>query len=291
MKKLMKLEDLFETSMQVEKLVSSYKKISEETVLKYLKSDFKDAMQVIEEMPLYRGLPSNEAFFYIDPKQLSRSEFQSNLYTIIMDNGHEWSGFPKRSESLIATTDLQYTKTFGTPYYVIPMDGFKLGCCSADEINDSFQNAMKEVGKASLNEFCDSMKDLLWLVTGCNREDLYTSEATLQKVCKRFDAAYSGTNLKEFLESKSVTSKNKRFDETLDQIGLVMLQYFDVWYQGDVYEWIEHVIDPEENGLFVENEYVPGGYVEVWTDSPAILIHEKKFKEIQSKLGHNTNGG
>ncbi|AVH85333.1 hypothetical protein RsoM2USA_405 [Ralstonia phage RsoM2USA] len=291
MRKLMKLEDLFETSEQVEKLVSNYKKISEETVLKYLKSDFKNSFDVISETPLYRGLPSNEAFFFVDPKQLSRTEFQSNLYTLIIDNSEEWENFPKRSESVIATTDFQDTKTYGTPYYVIPMDGFKLGCCSADEIDDSFQNAMKEVGKASLSEFCDSMKDLLWLVTGCNREDLYTSEATLRKVCRRFDAAYSGTHIKEFLESKSITSKNKMFDETMDDIGLVMLHYFDVHYEGDVYAWIEHIINPEENALFVEDNYVPGGYVEVWTDSPCIFVHEKKFKEIQTKLGRNTNGG
>lgn len=284
MRKLMKLEDLFETSTQVEMLVSNYKKISEAEALKHLNSGFKKAWEVVEHQPLYRGLPSSEAFFYVDPKKVTAEEHQSNLHTIIMDHGEEWSEFPKRSDSIVATTDFQYAKKFGTPYYVIPMDGFELGCCSADEMKDSFQNTMKGVGKASLYEFNDSMKDLLWLVTGCNRDDLYTSEATLGKVCKRFDAAYTGTNIKEFLEGLSATSKNKKFEETMDKIGLVMFHYFDLWYKGDVLHWIEHVIEPEVNGLFIEKEYVPGGYVEVWTDSPCLMINEKKFKEIQAKL-------
>lgn len=60
---------------------------------------------------------------------------KSNHGTLLMDNLPSWSDFPKRSQSLVGTTDANSYNTFGShKYFVIPFDGARFGVCPAGDL-------------------------------------------------------------------------------------------------------------------------------------------------------------
>lgn len=85
---------------------------------------------------------------------------EPNYYTMILDYlfRTKFPQFPLRSKSLIATTNKEYTRTFGPTNLIIPFDDDKIGCANDDDIwsvrlnfteSVSFLDFTKSLGLAS----------------------------------------------------------------------------------------------------------------------------------------------
>src|SRR5882762_7031765 len=100
---------------------------------------------------IYRGLNGHEEnILYVDPTNYTRrSANTDNYYTLLMDNLPSWSKFPKRSKSLICTTDSDNADTYGqvkgSVYVVLPLGNPIIACCDGEDLWDSFHYVQSEM--------------------------------------------------------------------------------------------------------------------------------------------------
>lgn len=120
--------------------------IDVEKAISLLNTHCKDALWMLEmDKAIWRGhsdgLPSEEPFYTFDPSKTRRkSQNTSNYYTVIFDNIPSMENFPKRSESLIASTDFRKANDYGSrlsTFVVIPYDGVKIGCVHKSDMWDT----------------------------------------------------------------------------------------------------------------------------------------------------------
>ena len=89
---------------------------------------------------IFRGIgDAIDDYIFIDPtKGKPRvSKGTKNFYTLLMDNLPEWKKYPKRSQSLICSTSVQYASTyskFSHIYVVFPYNGANIGVCPTGDI-------------------------------------------------------------------------------------------------------------------------------------------------------------
>ncbi len=96
------------------------------------------------DFPLYRGTTTldHRGAVVIDPKAGTRvSKDKPNHYTVMIDSSPAFSKFPKRSKSLIVTTDYNTAENFaggfnGNLYCVIPFNGSLIGAVNEPDIWD-----------------------------------------------------------------------------------------------------------------------------------------------------------
>lgn len=90
---------------------------------------------------IYRGVSSPPEEFWFQAK-LSKGDRKSttgpNWYTLIIDNVPEWKTFPKRSASVICTTDIEHTQEYGDTFVVFPEGDPIIGICPVGDIWHSF---------------------------------------------------------------------------------------------------------------------------------------------------------
>lgn len=91
---------------------------------------------------IYRGFRNaKHGVFIVDPTNAPdrQSANTSNYYTWWMDElSDKWGNFPKRSRSLICTTDRNKTEHFGLPHLIIPLQPTTLGICPDNDLWNSF---------------------------------------------------------------------------------------------------------------------------------------------------------
>ena len=112
-----------------------------------LNSHCKEALQMIT-CPLWRGMRNHsEPWLIIDSSTGERkSQNTSNHYTIAIDTSPYFAGWPKRSKSLVCTTNEiragRYSErgregVAGALYAVFPTDGLKIAICYDQDIWDT----------------------------------------------------------------------------------------------------------------------------------------------------------
>ena len=88
---------------------------------------------------IYRGVTGVRAIMEIDPKKGSprRSANTLNFYTLWMDNYGTFKSFPKRSQSVICSTDFFKAQGYGMNVYVLlPKNRSKIGVVKSRDIFD-----------------------------------------------------------------------------------------------------------------------------------------------------------
>ena len=89
--------------------------------------------------PIYRGVHGYGDYVYIDPSKAKSPRVSANTYnyyTLIMDNSNVWKKYPKRSHSLICSTDERYASDFGDgeTYSIFPQNNASIGVCPGSDI-------------------------------------------------------------------------------------------------------------------------------------------------------------
>lgn len=123
------------------------KDLSVKKAIKLLNEHCKDSLWMLQQnSPIWRGDSKKsslalynkaESFAVVDPSKTERrSQNTSNWYTIILDNSPFMAEFPKRSRSLICSTDFMYAEDYsgGEPVAIIPFDGVKIGVCPESDM-------------------------------------------------------------------------------------------------------------------------------------------------------------
>ena len=124
------------------------KPISKDDAIDYINrycSKFKYGYENDTLPVLYRGLSNPTPYLQIDPRKGSRvaSSNNHNYTTLMIDNFKSWKKYPKRSKSVICSTDEWYVPMFGShTFKVYPSDKCTLGIVGQSDIWSGFQKTL-----------------------------------------------------------------------------------------------------------------------------------------------------
>jgi hypothetical protein len=119
------------------------------------KSLIKDIGWKSKKKNIYRGISGAPDIFIYDPKTRTRKSLKiPNYYTLLIDNSPYWKKYPKRSKSVICTTDSDSSSYFGARYIVIPLEDKKWGVCPKHDIWACFS------GLIDLGTYHEAVNDL-----------------------------------------------------------------------------------------------------------------------------------
>lgn len=115
-------------------------KLSSEEFIGWCEKNAKTYLNNASKYPIFRGMRSlSSSTTIIDTNGFNRvSANTENYYTWWLDNNPTWKGYPKRSKSLICSTDRNYAAYFGYLYLIIPSDKANIGICSKFDLWESF---------------------------------------------------------------------------------------------------------------------------------------------------------
>ena len=238
------------------------KPLKEEDFIKLIKSGkYDDAIKGFDKKQgiLYRGVMDSKHIPYsiIDPTKgrLRRSANTSNEYTLLMDNLPEWKDYPKRSRSLICTTDKWYADGFGDLKIVLPVNGAKLGVCTSEDLWDSFMLIFPELRASEMDSFNRRLQEIIG-------DDFDKNWTTLRKQINKFDKGEV-----DFYVSG-------QWQTLIDKHGSLM-------------KALRYLLDPKNNEFYLSqigNDLPRSG--EVWTDSPCLLVTVDTPNDVIEKIDY-----
>jgi hypothetical protein len=241
-----------------------------------LKLDIEDAVGIIQDYcmksyegyingsRIYRGMQYDTDYYYIDPKvgKPRVSANTMNYYTLINDNSPYWKGYPKRSESLICTTDKNISEEYGISYVVLPYDGAKVGVCPANDYWFSFEKSINNI----LDQF--------------NKE--------LKRLFIRFGVSYSDESFSGIVKTLKMVEKEIKKTEPKKVKWLTSDIHFMKGYKegSDILKHIQELLSPKKNGFTIKKPHELSSYKskEVWTDSRSVLIKENKMNVVKKMI-------
>lgn len=236
------------------------KDIDFDTFRKLINTDYSEAFDnLLEGKIIYRGIKSKSDIFITEPKSsVRKSANTANYYTLIVDNADSWRDFPKRSQSIICSTSIQYASDYGYVYVVLPKNKSKIAICPADDFWNSF-NELAKLDIMSLGQLNDIIS-LLFDVAEIepNDDDLNSFKKTFNELIKYY---------KDFdLDSSDLSNMRRDF----------LKKYIEIFNitSGDPIKTITSLLDPEKNGFKIEkiSQFNPKHNREVYTDGDCIMI-------------------
>lgn len=251
---------------------SRAKEIEPEEAFELAKSKCSNAVKYYKKAGgnfIFRGTYNiNVPYSFIDPKVLKRTSANTrNFYTLILDNDPRWREYPKRSRSMICSTNINKSRDYGSVYIVVPYDGFRIGVCPEDDIWDSFSYRLGNTTLGVLN------RELFWL-------------------SEEFGVRLSEKSYPSFLDGvKSISdSLDDILEEDRDKFNWNGSSIIERWnWEGSFYKWYLGLFDPKKNDFFVAKDigkvFSSGKrFKEIWTDSKSILVYYEDFKNFIKQL-------
>ena len=212
---------------------------------------------------IYRGSNAGFDALIVSPSQSKKPRKSayvgSNYYTLLMDNLPSWKQYPKRSQSIICTTDINKSDDYGEIYIVLPKDGSRIGVCSDGDIFDSFRYLFREVRMFSMRAFSKSMVELSSLL------GLGKSDYSWKGMIKMF--------------------------KTIDTLGSMAT---NEWYSdllgGDTLKKMDEMMHPKKNKFTLKKsgDILPHSR-EVWTDGESVMFKFDVFEELSGVSGEGSD--
>lgn len=140
------------------------KKMSGEDIIKWCEKNASQYLARASKNPIFRGFGDVVPVLgLINTDKMNRvSANTHNYYTLWMDNYSAWGSYPKRSKSLICSTNYNTARGFSGsksfPQFIIPKDSNKIGICSEDDLWLSFKR-LDDIG--TLNTFANQIHGLI----------------------------------------------------------------------------------------------------------------------------------
>lgn len=224
---------------------------------------------------LYRGINNPNKYMLVEPKTHSRkSANTTNEYTIIIDNHPKFKSYPKRSQSIICTTNIEKSKMYGETFVVIPFDKSNCGVAEGGDIWYSFSELSRTFGVQTLNDFNLAIKFMLPYIL--NTTDIKTETWNdLRSNIKKVDLILNGMDINTKLELMS-DLKYKLSLKVDRMFGKDAYFYRGTQLLGDA---LNDAFDPNNNEIHntTFNNLRPNKDHEVWTDSNSLLISIDEF--------------
>jgi hypothetical protein len=128
--------------------------ITQDRAIEILRTNSPKTVKWILQNPdsgaIFRGINNSGRgnFHFVQPKNFSRkSANTTNHYTVLMDNSVYWRAYPKRSESIICSSDPLQASSYGYLFFVIPEDVSKILLCPKLDIWISFEKNINCISK------------------------------------------------------------------------------------------------------------------------------------------------
>jgi len=204
---------------------------------------------------IYRGIDSNDIFGYVKPSNFTRESAYAwkNYYTLLLDNLPSWKDYPKRSKSIITSTDDDYAEGFGGSLYVVfPVNNAKLAVAPSSDIWSSF-NYFDNYGLFDLN-------DLNYLIYDTLEYNYSIIKNKNVDTWKKLENILKDERIKV---RKKTTRKKYPYDKTL-------------------WDAIVPFMDPKKNGFKIisPKNTIPKGDHEMWTDADCYVLREDYLKGV-----------
>ncbi len=232
------------------------KPIKIDDAFKWIKKNAKKSFESSKKGNIiYRGLQSDSGSLLVDPmkgKPRKSAYVGSNYYTLLLDNLSSWKQYPKRSKSIICTTDKHKAEDYGSAYIVLPKDGSKIGVCPDDDIFTSFKYLFSKSQNSYMGEWSTDMSAL-------------------------------STNLGLKNSDKNWKSILKLF-KTLDDTDTSGVNWWPKYLSGgDSLKTMEDLLDPRKNkfALKKSGDILPYDR-EVWTDGESIMLSPYIWEELSN---------
>jgi hypothetical protein len=149
-------------------------------LLSKIRKDCSDAIAAAKTNHIiYKGMTLNDTgeIWLTNPALRERkSRNTKNYYTLMFDNLPSWRDYPKRSRSLICSSNKRVAGNYGDIYVILPFNGAKIAVCPANDIWDSINS----LGIAGLDCF-----NLALIIARISDTDWPTMLATLEKRCSK----------------------------------------------------------------------------------------------------------
>lgn len=223
-----------------------------------------------ENTPFYRGMRTElSGISYVDlTKTTRKSQNTSNWYTEIFDNHFEMGDYPKRSKSLICSSDLEYAYGFGKQVnIVLPVKNSKIGEVRELDIWDL--GPIELFGRSgTLDDLNDFLGEIIKL-------GLNTKECSFQ-LLRNFDGEIKDKNSEAFNRIQNSDYSN-------------LLDSDDFFY--DFLKTILEAYSPDMLGIKPSTPatFRHSGDQEVWFDTGAIIIPFKEWEEMRKILKANND--
>lgn len=268
----------YSTSIKSDKLVS------------YCKKNFYEYFNIFETPAIYRGASGDTARL-VNPTVYTRvSAHTTNEYTALLSNLPNWSEYPKRSKSIICTTDPFNADDYGDTVYVVVLPPkFNAGVCFKNDLWFSFLHLKKETTIYMMENFNNYFADLVHRAAGYGigwHADQYVDLADIRSYCDDIQE----TLLNEVMKYKNDLSKSKLSDNALAIYFMEKIRRLgDEPPDGFVFSLLADLLDPVKNKFtritnYQELRQYVGRNREIWTDSPALLVPISEYDELREKV-------
>jgi len=232
------------------------KSISRDVALDLVRKNCKQMIKTKFKTEFYRGIDGAIDFGVIDPSKFTRkSRNTTNYYTLMIDNLPSWKAYPKRSKSIICSTDREMASRYSSgqnALRVIPYDGTTIGVCSGVDIWWSF----------------DTTSGPLFLLNN-----------KIDGILKQLE----GFNASNELKWKNLVSLMSDADKLKDTIRTNIGE----WEKSNkpLLSVLESMINPKKNGFKIAKigDSLPRDR-EVWTDSICVLISSGEYGDFMEAL-------
>lgn len=245
--------------------------------------------KALESTPIYRGTTTLEknAAFFIQPSKFQRqSRNTSNHYTLLVDGSPEWKDYPKRSKSVICTSDEYYARHYGQAFRVFPVDGSKIGICPSSDFWGSFDD-FKPMDMFNLM--------LVKLVSGVSNKAEYLKnkypgakpiDSGLYNAFKNANSYYDIEKAFEYVDSQKPYVKDIALNDEKSYVWMATnyLKLQEYWKNPrlELLVDIDNRLSPHYNAfdlITVGENFGQKGKVEVWTDGDCVMVKDDYFNE------------
>lgn len=199
---------------------------------------------------LYRGMKNTGNVIAGDSKGMTRKSSGGNEYLNILVDYilPEWKPFPRRYESFICTTNIDWAEEFGDIYYVIPVGSPTLGISSHYDFWYSFSNG------GFIGDTIDLLNNIFELLS-TEPVELSPSVETFKKYA----------NLIDRVDVLPAAHENTK------------MLFDDIKKYPSVMEYFEHAFST--NGFELSKEIPDSNDEEVWFSGKAIFVLAEFAKE------------
>ena len=232
--------------------------ISDDEARSWIKKNAKNQLKMSKQgNHIYRGVKNTRSVdtsLKVNPgksKPRQSAYVGYNYYTLLMDNLPSWKQYPKRSQSIVCSTDQgkasDYSGEFNDKFVfsVYPKDGSNIAITPDDDIFTSFPKLFKETGSSYMGEWSTDFMIIDTNITGGKSD---TSWKDMIKLFKYIDS-----------------------DDHTGVLGRMNMSFLN---SGDSLKSMDDIMNPKGNGFNlhpVGAKKLPKNR-EVWTDGESVLV-------------------
>lgn len=231
---------------------------------------------------LWRGSNSH-SLFYIDPKKNHGHRFSANTDNQFYQNMFlmvdSWEKAPKRTESLIMTSNKYTASTYGDVYLMIPFNGVNLGICPCDDLWCSMKYIDEIIGEdysLSLNDLNYEVQDFL----ESNLPEKYLDKGTLKE-----EISYDNIKF-YFSEIDKIPKHDLNLVYSLGNYNYILMsKWVENYSHLKLFDFFEMVFNFDKNGFIVSTDPKDIDINrEVWSDGEFLGIEENLVDEFKKRI-------